>query len=174
MISTEVGTGEAIEYKARIANIPGDTRKASKVEVTVPGAEGKFTPDSGSLTFTEPGEYTVYFNHTVNLDNDFQYALCSGPIRVSVFLKGDVNSDGRVGMLDIVTLRLGRENFREGGGHEFRFEYRHGGPRSSHPRDGLTEIDGAASSAHTASARTDNANFCVLSEKRIVISEKAW
>ena len=70
----------------------------------MPGAEGKFTPDSGSLTFTEPGEYTVYFNHTVNLDNDFQYALCSGPIRVSVFLKGDVNSDGRVGMLDIVTL----------------------------------------------------------------------
>lgn len=27
-----------------------------------------------------------------------------GPIRVSVFPKGDVNSDGRVGMLDIVTL----------------------------------------------------------------------
>ena len=104
LISTEVGTGEAIEYKARIANTPGDTRKASKVEVTVPGAEGKFTPDSGSLTFTDPGEYTVYFNHTVDLDNDFQYALCSGPIRVSVFLKGDVNSDGRVGMLDIVTL----------------------------------------------------------------------
>ena len=75
-----------------------------QVEVTVPGAEGKLTPASGSLTFTEPGEYTVYFNHTVNLDNDFQYALCSGPIRVSVFLKGDVNSDGRVGMLDIVTL----------------------------------------------------------------------